>query len=189
MLLSIKVLNARNVTNLNEYNGVIRDRIMPRFHLISFAAAIMFAIAGGNLAYGANIKPDARGAIAPASDTVLVRGGARGVHRSGAVAVRGPRGGRAVRVHSSTRVAVHRRQRCRTRPSSRRSRCSARPAWRRGGRRAWSSSRWFALRRRRLVRNGATLLGRLVGLWRRLLLADDRHRLRLDLPVARCAIV
>ena len=78
---------------------------MPRFHLMSFAAAIMFLMGGGNLAYGVNINP--RSAIAPASDTVLVRGGARGVHRSGAVAVRGPHGGRAVGVHSSTSVAVH----------------------------------------------------------------------------------
>ena len=83
---------------------------MPRFHLMSFAAAIMFVIAGGNLAYGVNIKPDARSAIAPAADTVLVRGfhgGARGGHRGGAVAVRGPHGGRAVAVHGSRGVAVH----------------------------------------------------------------------------------
>ena len=83
---------------------------MPRFHLISFAAAIMFVIAGGNLAYGVNIKPDHTSAIAPASGTVLIRGfhgGARGVHRGGAVAVRGPHGGRGVAVHSSSRVAVH----------------------------------------------------------------------------------
>ena len=84
---------------------------MPRFHLISFAAAIMVVIAGGNLAYGINIKPDARSAISPASGTVLIRGfhggGARGVHRGGAVAVRGPHGGRGVAVHSSRRVAVH----------------------------------------------------------------------------------
>jgi hypothetical protein len=84
---------------------------MPRFHLISFAAAIMVVIAGGNLAYGVNIKPDAPSAISPASGAVLIRGfhggGARGVHRGGAVAVRGPHGGRAVGVHSSSRVAVH----------------------------------------------------------------------------------
>jgi hypothetical protein len=79
---------------------------MPRFHLISFAAAIMCVIAGGNLAYGVNIKPDARSAIAPATDTVLVRGGARGVHRSGAVAVRGPHGGRGVAVHGGGRAVV-----------------------------------------------------------------------------------
>lgn len=83
---------------------------MPRFHLISFAAAIMFVAAGGNLAYGVNIKPDARSAVPPASGAVLTRsfhGGARGVHRGGAVAVRGPSGGRAVAVHGSRRVAVH----------------------------------------------------------------------------------
>jgi hypothetical protein len=77
---------------------------MPRFHLISFAAAIMFLISGGNLAYGVTIKPDARSVIAPASDTVLVRGG-----RGGGVAVRGPRGGAAVGVrgpHGGGRAVV-----------------------------------------------------------------------------------
>ncbi len=90
---------------------------MPRFHLISFAAATMFVLAGVNLAYGVDIKPDARSAIAPTSDAVLVRGGVRGGghggfhgaagHRGGAVAVRGPHGGGAVAVHGARGGVVH----------------------------------------------------------------------------------
>ncbi len=83
---------------------------MPRFQLMSFAAAIMFVIAGGNLAYAGSVKPDNASAIAPASDTVLIRGfhgGAHGARHGGAVAVRGPHGGGAVAVHGSRRGAVH----------------------------------------------------------------------------------
>ncbi len=63
---------------------------MFKFQTLPFAAAILFLVAHST-AYGGSVKPQPLGAIAPASDSELLRF-ARGGYRGGGFAARGYRG-------------------------------------------------------------------------------------------------